>query len=76
MIVKLAHQKFFQGPPQESGMQDGEVIRDQHHIGCIAAGMNLVRTTKRADTTLDPQTLLDDLELKQMRLFNLGDTLY
>ncbi|HYL35774.1 MAG TPA: hypothetical protein VEV17_07675 [Bryobacteraceae bacterium] len=76
MIVKLAHQERFQRPPQEAGPQVRPVIGDQHHVGRIATGMDLVRTAKRTGATLDPQTLLNDFELQQMGRFNAGDALY
>jgi hypothetical protein len=38
--------------------------------------MDLVRTAKREGAALNPQTLLNDLELKEMGRFNPGDALY
>jgi hypothetical protein len=38
--------------------------------------MDLVRTAKREGAALDPQTLLNDLELQDVGRFNTGDALY
>jgi len=76
MIVKLAHQERFQRTPQEAGTQVRPVIGGQQHVGCIVTGMDFVRTAKREGAALDPQTLLNDLELEEMGRFNTGDALY
>jgi hypothetical protein len=76
MIVKLAHQERFQRPPQEAGTQVCPVIGGQQHVGRIRTGMDLVRTAKREGAALDPQTLLNDLELQEIRRFNTSDALY
>jgi hypothetical protein len=76
MAVELPHQERFQRTPQAAGTQVRLVIRDQHHVGRITTGIDLVRTAKREDATLNPQTLLNDLELQEMRWFNGGDPLY
>jgi NADPH-dependent glutamate synthase beta subunit-like oxidoreductase len=76
MIVKLAHQERFQRPPQQAGTQVRQVIRGQQHVGGILTAMDLVRTAKRKGAALDPQTLLNDLELEKMGRFNTGDALY
>jgi hypothetical protein len=63
-------------PPQAAGTQVGLIFRDQHHVSSIITDVDLVRTAKREHTTLDPQLLLDDLELQRMRWVNGGDALY
>jgi hypothetical protein len=76
MIVKLANQERFQRPPQEAGTQVRPVIGGQQHVARILTGMDLVRTAKREGAALDPQTLLNDLELQEIRRFNTSDALY
>jgi hypothetical protein len=38
--------------------------------------MEFVRTAKREGAALDPQTLVNDLELQKMRRFNTRDAFY
>ena len=76
MDVKLAHQERFYRPPQEAGTQIRAVIRGQQHVGRILTGIDLVRAAKREGAALDPQTLLNDLELQGMGRFNTGDAFY
>ena len=73
--VELAHQERFQRTPQIPRAQVRPVIRDQHDVARIALRLDLVRTAPREDAALDPQTLLDDFELQQMRWFNRDDAL-
>ena len=76
MAVELAHQDRFQRTPQGAGTQKRLIVRRQHNFGRVATGADLVRAAKREDATLDPQMLPNDLELQEMRWFNLGDALY
>jgi hypothetical protein len=52
------------------------VIRGQQDVGRILTGIDLVRTAKSEGAALDPQTLLNDLELQDMGRFNTGDAFY
>jgi hypothetical protein len=76
MIVKLVHQARFQRPPEEPGTQVRPVISGQQHVGRIVTRTDLVRAAKREGAALDPQTLLDDLELEQPGRFNTADAFY
>lgn len=75
VAMELANQERFQRPPKASRTQMSKVIRDQHNIGGIVAGMDLVRAAKSLDAVLDTQTLLDDVELQQVRRLDGSDAL-
>ena len=65
----------FQRTPQTPRAKERLVIRDQHHLAGISRGMDVVRTAKREDATLDAQALFNDFESQQMRWFTRGDAL-
>ena len=73
--VELFHQKRFQRTPQIPWAKERLIIRDQHHLAGIARCLDVVRTAKREDATLDAQALFDDFESQQVRGFTRGDAL-
>jgi hypothetical protein len=52
------------------------IVRDQHYVGRISTGMDLVRTAKCQDATVDPQTLFDDVKFEEVWWFDGSDALY
>ena len=74
--MKLTHQARFERPPQKSRAKVRPVTSGQEHVGCILTGMDLIRTANGNCAALNPQMLLNNLELQEMRRLNTGDALY
>src|SRR5208282_6480550 len=52
------------------------VIRGEHDLSLVAAGSDLVRTSKRRDAAFDPEALLGHFELHEMGPLNHRDALH
>lgn len=75
MVVELVYEEGFEGTPEDAGVKKRPIFRNEFYVGRIPSAGDLVRTTAREDTALDPQTLLDNLKLQKVRRFNGSDAL-
>jgi len=76
MSMKLMSQKSFKWAPEVARPQIPPVIRGEHDLSLVAAGSDLVRTTKRHNAAFDPETLLGHFELHEMWWLNDRDVLH
>ena len=73
--MKLMSQKSFKWAPEVARPQIPPVIRGEHDLSLVAAGSDLVRTSKRRDASFDPEALLGHFELHEMGPLNDRDAL-
>jgi hypothetical protein len=76
MAMKLVSQKAFERAPEVARPQMPPVICGEHDLSLVAAGSDLVRTSKRRDAAFDPEALLDHFELHEMGRLNDLDALH